>query len=85
MGRPKHTTWLWPDHVISKRESGELREQHNATVNSHAELLALLERSMGWLLQSDVGYLIRQELGESSDYNDLVRSVHAARANAGAV
>ena len=32
--------WLWPDHAIGKQESRQLREEHNAVVNSHAELLA---------------------------------------------
>lgn len=36
------TSWLWPDHVIGKRESRRLREQHNALANSHAELFAAL-------------------------------------------
>ena len=35
--------WLWPDHIIYKRESRRLREEHNATVNSHADLLEALE------------------------------------------
>ena len=34
--------WLWPDHVIGKRESRKLREEHNALINSHAELLEAL-------------------------------------------
>jgi hypothetical protein len=33
--------WLWPNRVIGKRESGELREEHNALLNSHTELLAV--------------------------------------------
>ena len=37
-----HTSWLWPDHAISKRESRQLREEHNALLNSHAELLEAL-------------------------------------------
>lgn len=36
----KQTTWLWPDHAITKAESRNLREEHNALANSHAELLA---------------------------------------------
>lgn len=36
----KQTTWLWPDHAISKAESRTLREEHNALANQHAELLA---------------------------------------------
>ena len=30
--------FLWPDHVIGKRESRAIREAHNATVNRAAEL-----------------------------------------------
>jgi len=30
-------SWLWPNRVIGKRESGELREEHNALVNALAE------------------------------------------------
>lgn len=32
-------SWLWPDRTISKRESRQLREEHNALVNEYAELL----------------------------------------------
>lgn len=35
-------SWLWPDHVIGKRESRRLRAQHNALVNAHAEALDAL-------------------------------------------
>ena len=38
------TSWLWPDHRIGIRESCRLREEHNALVNSHAELLEVLIR-----------------------------------------
>jgi hypothetical protein len=34
--------WLWPDHAIGKRESRTLRDEHNATANEHADLLAAL-------------------------------------------
>lgn len=37
-------SWLWPDHVIGKRASRQLRHDHNATVNSHQLLLEALER-----------------------------------------
>ena len=39
----KQTTWHWPDHVIGKRESRRLREEHNALANSHHELMAALD------------------------------------------
>lgn len=38
--------WLWPDHVIGKRESRRLREEHNAVVNSHDDLLAACEAAV---------------------------------------
>lgn len=40
----KHTAWHWPDHIIRKRESRRLREEHNALYNSHAELLEAITR-----------------------------------------
>jgi hypothetical protein len=41
-------SWLWPDRTIGKRESRTLREEHNALVNSEAELLRALERCADW-------------------------------------
>ncbi|MCC6132486.1 MAG: hypothetical protein IT186_21390 [Acidobacteria bacterium] len=32
-------SWLWPDRVIPKAESRQIREEHNALVNSHHDLL----------------------------------------------
>lgn len=37
---PVFDSFLWPDHVIGKRESRTIREEHNALVNAHAALLA---------------------------------------------
>jgi hypothetical protein len=37
----KTLSFLWPDHVIGKRESRRIRLEHNKLVNSHAELLEL--------------------------------------------
>ncbi len=34
--------WLWPDRTIGKRESRELREEHNRAVNDHADALRVL-------------------------------------------
>jgi hypothetical protein len=34
--------WLWPDHTIGKRESRELREEHNRAVNDHADAVRVL-------------------------------------------
>jgi len=41
--------WLWPDHTAGKREMRRLREEHNAAVNSHAELLDLAKMIEAWL------------------------------------
>ena len=38
----KQITWHWPDHVIGKRESHRLREEHNELANSHANLASSL-------------------------------------------
>ena len=43
----KQITWHWPDHVIGKRESRRLREEHNELANSHADLVA----SLGWAMR----------------------------------
>lgn len=46
--------WLWPDHVIGKRESRRLREEHNALYNSRADF-DLLEAGDEWAAGSDNG------------------------------
>lgn len=38
----KFAAFHWPDHVIGKRESRRIRDEHNALYNSHAELAAAL-------------------------------------------
>ncbi len=38
--------WHWPDHVIGKRESRRLREEHNARMNERRELLHVLEKAL---------------------------------------
>jgi len=39
----QHTrSWLWPDRTIGKRESRELREEHNRVINLNAGLLDTL-------------------------------------------
>lgn len=46
MHTTKHTPfkcWLWPNHVISKRDSGSFREEHNALVNAYYESLEALK------------------------------------------
>ncbi len=40
----------WPDHVIGKRESRRIREEHNATVNRLAERCDRLAKALRELL-----------------------------------
>jgi len=35
--------WHWPDHIIRKRESRRLREEHNARMNERAQLIEALQ------------------------------------------
>ena len=42
-------SWHWPDHTAGKREMRRLRNEHNAAVNSHAELLGLAQMIEAWL------------------------------------
>ena len=56
----KTKSWLWPDRAISKTESRELREEHNALVNSHAELIDALR---------DLAKTAGLALGELTDQN----------------
>jgi hypothetical protein len=44
--------WLWPDHAIGKRESRQLREEHNSVVNINADLLAACKRAIVALEQT---------------------------------
>lgn len=41
-----HHAFHWPDHVIGKRESRRIRDEHNALFNSHAELLAACQNAL---------------------------------------
>jgi len=46
---PPAQSWHWPDHTAGKREMRRLRNEHNAAVNSHAELLGLAQMIEAWL------------------------------------
>lgn len=41
------TSWLWPDRVICKRESRELRDEHNNLVNIKNKLVEALQSLLG--------------------------------------
>ena len=49
----KFHAFHWPDHVISKRESRRIRDEHNELFNSHAELLEALRRLVSRALVLD--------------------------------
>jgi len=51
------TMFLWPDHAIGKRESREIREQHNASIQAlldeRRELLEALEGFLSWSIENE--------------------------------
>ena len=69
-----HRAWLWPDHVAGERETRRLREEHNALVSSHAELLRALKTIVDY---GDVG------MGGRPAYHDMRAVAHAAIQKAG--
>lgn len=46
-------SWLWPDHNIGKRESRELRQEHNDLVNAHSDLLDIMQNLLYWVTHGD--------------------------------
>lgn len=64
MGTAK--SWLWADQVIPKRMSRKLRDEHNALVNSHADLLAACRAA------------IRLADGGNAEHEAIFRQVQAA-------
>ena len=61
----KTKSWLWPDHNIGKRESRQLREEHNAVVNNHERLVAALREIAGI---ASCGVIERRETGKPTWY-----------------
>ena len=60
-------TWLWPNRTISKTESAQLREEHNATVNTAHELLTALQAMLDMFDNSDTSHAFTKR-GEQSAY-----------------
>lgn len=58
-------TWLWPDRTIGKRESRDLREEHNALVKLNVELLAVLELVERDSTDSDVLDYVRAAIAKA--------------------
>jgi hypothetical protein len=44
----KFHAFHWPDHVIGKRESRRIRDEHNALFNSHGDAVRILEELESW-------------------------------------
>lgn len=63
----KTQSWLWHDRAISKRESRQLRVEHNRLVNLNAELL---EACHGFL---------KAVQGESYNSNKIEQACDKAR------
>lgn len=53
--------WHWPDHTIGKRESRQLREEHNRIANERAELLGVLKDAV-----TDAEFYLANNLGPKS-------------------
>lgn len=60
----KHSPFLWPDRVIGKRESRQIREAHNALVNDY---YALLEAARAVIDHADGIYRQWEEDGRPMD------------------
>lgn len=75
MNTPKF--WHWPDHVAGKRETRRLREEHNAAMNSRAELLEALEHLTG---QIDLSrYKIRDDFSLINAHACALRAIHKTK------
>ena len=70
----KFSAFLWPDHVIGKRESRRIRDEHNALYNSHAELAA----AMGDLFEQCA--MMHKHWGEGSNAKEAGAAQERARA-----
>ena len=49
----RHKSFLWPDHVIGKRESRRIREEHNAAINDMSELLEALRETLEFAIEAN--------------------------------
>lgn len=77
----KFSFWHWPDHVIYKRESRRLRDEHNAVMNSNARLLAAAILAEELLRKSDVQFRVCNGIdgaGEASAYHSALNALNSA-------
>ena len=49
----RHKSFLWPDHIIAKRESRRIREEHNAAINDMSELLEALRETLEFAIEAN--------------------------------
>lgn len=49
----RHKSFLWPDHIIGKRESRRIREEHNAAINDMSELLEALRETLEFAIEAN--------------------------------
>ena len=75
MSESKHSTWLWPDRTIGKRESRALRDEHNRLINSHAKLLEAIEQSL--TAYGALGYMRPKEYAQRR-FDEINRVLSAA-------
>lgn len=61
--------FLWPDRAIGKKESREIREAHNATVDLAVQLRDALKACRDLLDDSDIRHFIGTEKDE---YGEVV-------------
>jgi hypothetical protein len=47
----RHNAFHWPDHVIGKRESRRIREEHNALYNDYHEAIAALKTANAFITE----------------------------------
>jgi len=69
-------SWLWPDRQIGKRESRELREEHNALVNHHETLREILQEfvedvELAYGIHDGDGELTGEIDEDAMDWHDL--------------
>lgn len=66
--------WLWPDHIIGKRESRRLRDEHNATIYSNMQLLAVLKTALELLEDAEQHYRNQELPVTAGEYQEAIKA-----------
>ncbi len=69
--------WHWPNKTIGKRESGEMREEHNALGNSEHALAGAVAELLATFHNSDVQQFMK-ERGDVAQYHKAIREAAKA-------